>query len=145
QRIDRRTLREYTNAGFCDPDIDGDGAPNAQDCAPYDPTVATVPGEVRDVSLSKTAFTHLSWSEQSAGDRYDVARGAWSALNLTGNTMNAACLGNDVTSEEWDDARPNPSLDDGYYYILRAQSVCGTGSYGWGSSGAERLITDDCP
>ena len=129
----------------CDPDIDGDGVPNAQDCAPYDPRTSTLPGEVRGVGLSNAGATHLSWSQQGAGDRYDVAGGALSALRLLGSAADAVCLGNDQMIEQWDDARPDPSPGDGYYYILRAQNACGTGSYGWGSSGTERQLTADCP
>ena len=129
----------------CDPDIDGDGVPNAQDCAPYDSRTSTSPGEVRNVRLSKAAFTRLAWDGQGAGDRFDVAGGALSSLRLDGSATGATCLGNDQAAVQWDDARPDPASGDGDYYLLRAQNVCGTGSYGWESSGVERRPAADCP
>ncbi len=45
----------------------------------------------------------------------------------------------------WDDTRSEPAAGDGYYYLVRSQSACGSGTYGSASSGAERQPLTGCP
>jgi len=54
-------------------------------------------------------------------------------------------LANSITVVSAIDGRANPAADDGYYYLVRAQSGCGSGSYGTSSLGAPRTPVAGCP
>ena len=43
------------------------------------------------------------------------------------------------------DGRPDPAPGDGYYYLVRAQTACATGTYGFASGPVERTPTSACP
>src|SRR6185436_381340 len=108
---------------------DGDGTRNNLDCAPFDPSVSTSPPLVGGISVSGKVASTLLWTDQGAGFRYDVASGYVSVMRSSG-TSAAACLANDLASASATDSRPNPPPADGFYYLVRSQSTCGTGSYG---------------
>ncbi len=130
----------------CDPDDDNDGVPDALDCAPLNPAVSAPPGELSGVTVTKGASTTLAWTAASgSGIVYDVAGDGIALLISAHGASGATCLQNDAPANTWNDARPDPSPGSGYYYMVRAQNVCGGGTYGFATGGAERLPTSACP
>jgi hypothetical protein len=103
------------------------------------------PVEVGGLAVSGSSSTTVSWTSQAPDFRYDVAGGLVSELRRDGGVAAAACVGNDDASSPFVDVRPAPPAGDGYYYMVRSQNACGTGSYGFASSGAERLPLAACP
>lgn len=85
----------------------------------------------------------MSWADQAgligSAARYDLASGALSALAVTGY-VGATCLANDLNTTSFSDAR-TPSAGDGFYYLVRSQNACGTGTYG--AAGLDQQTT--CP
>jgi hypothetical protein len=102
------------------------------------------PGEVGGVSLAGASETTISWSATAGATRYDVATGALFDLRIGSGTDSAACLVDDATGVTQPDTRPAPAAGTGYYYFVRAQNDCGTGTYGYASNLDERL-PDSCP
>jgi hypothetical protein len=144
--VDQADLDGDLLGDSCDTDIDGDGVPNAQDCSPYDPAVSAPSGEVGGVAVTQGAGTSLSWAILPGGTLgYDVSGGLLSLLRSTGSSSDASCLQNDVAAASWNDPRPDPEVGNGYYYLVRGQSVCGPGTYGFATGGAERLPAVPCP
>src|SRR5262245_22141721 len=122
-----------------DADDDGDGVADGQDCPPLDNTASTPPIEVGVLTVTGAAPTTLTWTPQGAGGfRYDVASGSTSSLR-PGGVSAAACLLNDRTVSNGTDSRPKPAAGQGYYYIVRAQNACGSGPYGFNSSGSPEV------
>ncbi len=130
---------------LCDPDDDNDGVDDATDCAPRNGSVSDPPDEVANLVLSGAGMTTLSWTGQGGGSVYDVVGGAVSTLRSEAGVGSASCLENDVAAETWIDGRTDPPQNDGYYYLLRAENVCGKGSYGRSSQGGERVPGAGCP
>jgi len=129
----------------CDPDDDNDGVPDLADCAPFDATVSQAPVEVDGLVVDNSAGTVLSWVGQDAGSRYDIVGASLSDLRSTGSVSGATCRENDVEAVSWADNGPGPNGGDGLYYLVRAENVCGTGTYGDASSGGERNPEAACP
>jgi hypothetical protein len=129
----------------CDPDDDGDGVDDALDCAPLDATAWDLPVEVTGLTVAGAAGTQLSWTDQGAGFRHDVAGGSVTDLRTAGQVTDATCLADDVVGSTWQDGRADPASGDGYYYLVRAQNVCAAGTYGTASGGGERTPAAACP
>jgi len=87
----------------------------------------------------------MTWDNQGLGVTYDIATGLLTTLISAGGTSAAQCLENDHPTSEYTDPRPVPALNEGYYYMIRSQDTCSTGTYGFASSGSERLPTGACP
>jgi len=121
-------------------DRDEDLAFNAGDCAPADPSEWGLPGPVTGVQVDPVS--HIVWDAQVSPDpaplTYEVAGGDLSAVPASGFAM-AGCLVGDLSAAEWNDARPDPPADDGYYYLVRARKPCGTGGFGPGRETIEAL------
>ncbi len=131
---------------WIDPDDDNDGVPDAQDCAPLDATVWSPPAEISDLRADKAAAAHLSWSAPAQASRYDVAGGGLADFASGRGTSGASCLADNATQTAWDDTvLPAPSVGQGYYYLVRAQNVCGSGTYGFATTGSERVPGAACP
>ncbi|HEX6853301.1 MAG TPA: hypothetical protein VF139_18030 [Candidatus Polarisedimenticolaceae bacterium] len=103
-----------------------------------------VPAEVAGVAVSGSTTTTIAWTGLGGGVVYDVASAALSELRTSGTTT-ATCLGNDLANTSFDDARPDPASGDGWYYLVRAQSGCGAGTYGFDSTPSERMPAAGCP
>jgi hypothetical protein len=129
----------------CDGDDDGDGVADGADCAPLDPNLSGPPGEVAGVVVDDLSGTSLSWGSFGPTARYDVTGSDLATLRGDGNVGAASCLADDVATAGWADARPDPAPGDGYYYLVRAQNLCGSGGYGNGTGGAPRNPTAGCP
>lgn len=121
-------------------DTDGDGEPDASDCAPNDPTAWAVPGEATDLTLSgPAAGTLLAWSAPAGPGgtvvTYDLLRSA-----AAGDFSVPTCVARSVTATSAaDPGLPGQVL----YYLVRARNACG-GNLGTDSSGTPRAA-GACP
>ncbi len=132
-RVGYRT--ELLLNGHAPADLDRDGVDTAIDCAPEDPELWAAPSEVTGLELAlEGADTRLSWlslAESSGpGTRYDLVTGTLGALLASGGYAGASCLASDLAETSFLDERPAPAAKDGVYFLVRARSACGTGSYG---------------
>ena len=125
--------------GACDlgdPDDDGDGTVDGSDCAQLDATVWAVPGEVAGIELARGGGTDVvvTWLSQDAAagpsTAYDLVTGSLAALRAEGDYRSAACLQDNDGNTPFTDVSGSPPAGDGHYFLVRAQNVCGTGSYG---------------
>jgi hypothetical protein len=140
-------------ADCIDPDDDNDGTSDDGDCAPLDPgSSGGAPSEVQNLSwVGPVRTPELVWTSQGPGILYDVAGGLVSQLRLPpGGAESGTCLpaGDNLPSAGYADSRGLPAVGEVYYYIVRAEkSTCtpANGTYGYRSSGAERLPAVDCP
>jgi hypothetical protein len=89
--------------------------------------------------------TNLSWAVQPPPvANYDVVSGFLSMLRADRSVIQASCLGTSP-APAMGDPRSDPSPGDGFYYLVRAQGICGTGTYGSDSLGIEREPAAPCP
>lgn len=103
------------------------------------------PPEVAGLSVLGKAPTMLGWQSAGATASYDIAGGTLAQLTANGGVGAALCLSNDHAGTSWNDARPNPPVGGAYYYIVRAVNSGTAGTYGFATSGAERLPVAACP
>jgi hypothetical protein len=106
---------------------------------------AEVPAEIQGVTVSGKTVTTITWTADTTSVSYDVAGGLLSLLRADHSAIAAACLAHGSSTPTADDAHANPQLGDGYYYIVRAQTACGKGTYGSGSYGETRSPVQTCP
>ncbi len=129
----------------CDPDADGDGVPNEQDCVPLDPRVWSAPNEVTGLTIAQDRTT-VSWIPLTVSDTstvsYDVVKGRVSQLQGLGSFDDAICIAQRSTNPSVLDAF-DPETGNAFYYLARARTGCGTGTYGIGSHGARPVV--GCP
>ncbi|HYV17753.1 MAG TPA: hypothetical protein VFC25_01835 [Verrucomicrobiae bacterium] len=115
-------------------DRDEDGMPNASDFCPGDASVFEAPALVTGVAVDAAAS--VSWSPLTPADGapvlYDVAGGSLSSVPGSG-FASAACLAGGLPGTAWTDARPNPAVGNGFYYLVRGRKSCGAGSFGSGT------------
>ena len=116
---------------LCDDDNDNDNVLDAQDCAPFDATTSGVPFEIAGVTVAGKLPSSVGWDVQPIGSstRYDVATGLVSDAH-NGNFGPGPCLQNNVITPPYSDVRGQPPTGNGYYYMIRSQNPCGTGTYG---------------
>ena len=135
-------------------DSDCAGHPSCNDCAPLDPDVWAPPPEIaRTMTVTKPASTtdaRIDWTSLDIpcgpGTRYDVVSGIITTLRPDGGVVNAACIGDNVLGSTLTDSRLLSVMSDGYYYLVRGQNVCATGTYGQDSLGTQRGPgPGDCP
>ena len=124
-------------------DTDGDGVADADDCAPGDGGAFASPTEIANAVF--LGASTLSWdsaaSSSGGGTVYDVLRGSLDELPV-GAGGAEACLASSLPVTVFEDATAPPS--NGFYYLVRGVNVCGVGSYGADSAGAERT-SPACP
>ncbi len=126
-------------------DDDSDNVGNDCDCAPNDPSArppAEVPGLLIDAPSPGTA--RLSWSDAAGADSFAVTRTLLSTLSADSY---GSCLASDLSIRMFEDEE-TPTAGDGFGYLVHGvDSVCGPGTLGFTSSGAERRNTDAraCP
>lgn len=128
-----------------DLDDDNDGVLDGADCAPFDASASHMPFEVASLTVTGAGATTLSWTHQGAGFRYDVASATIASLDSGGGTGPAVCLVDDRSVANGVDTRPRPEPGTGAYYIVRAQNACGSGPYGFASSGLPEVPASACP
>jgi hypothetical protein len=105
---------------------------------------AAAPPELTGVRVNGHVSTAVTWTSPGGPVVYDVLSSTLSDLRANGTTT-ASCLSNDISLSHYDDGRAAPAAGDGYYYLVRAQSTCGTGTLGTDSAGAPRTPSPGCP
>ncbi len=126
-------------------DADGDGAGDPCDCAPFDSTVFAIPGEATNVRWPIGKAT-IEWDSLAgtagSASLYDVMRGRTGQWPV-GSGPPETCLASGAASTSLND-NSTPSVDSGYYDLVRGENPCGIGSYGF-STGNEERVTAACP
>jgi hypothetical protein len=102
------------------------------------------PAETAGLSVDDSAATTLTWTAGEGGVVYDVAGATLGALRA-GGTASSACLLDDGAAASFLDSRPAPDAGDGYFYLVRAESACGSGTWGFDSEAVERSLPAACP
>lgn len=120
-------------------DTDRDGITDGADCAPGNQEAFLPPPEAGGLRFAVDGVT-LSWDSLAAlsgtGTVYDVLRGSLSDLPV--GAASEFCLEIDsLDLLAFDIALP--ALGTGFYYAVRGDNVCAKGTYGFTSSGVERL------
>jgi len=102
------------------------------------------PSEVLHLIATEPSPTRLRWVDSRSGFLYDVAYGSLSWLRDDGGARSAQCLSEDLGEAVYRDHRL-PAPGTGYYYLVREDGNCDDGgTYGFDSSGAERLPPNAC-
>lgn len=118
-------------------DTDGDGAGDACDCAPLDPA-ARPPAEVTGLVVMHlgNGLAELTWAPAAGSDSYSITRGTVATL-ATGSY--GPCLASSVLTNGTRDPQL-PAPGQGFVYLVQGyDSVCGAGTLGVDSTGAERI------
>ena len=98
-------------------------------CVPGSP--APPPGLAEGVAFSTT--TSLSWNPVAGATGYDVVRGSLSVLRSGGFTPAVdVCPANDIASTSITSSHV-PDQGEADWFLIRASSTCGVGSYGDGT------------
>ncbi|MCI0568617.1 MAG: hypothetical protein L0Z52_10620, partial [Acidobacteria bacterium] len=139
-------------AGVCQggtpADLDGDAHVDAlcggNDCIDTNPFVWLEPFEVTNLNVDPGNPANLFWDSQDAlagpATHFDLVSGTLSELPGSGfssSTCLQGGLGNSYT-----DARPDPVIGEGYWYLARAVNPCGVGTFG---SSARDSSIPPCP
>ena len=104
------------------------------------------PGEVGALTVAVDgATTRIEWEVVSGAAAYDLAGGRISELRADAAWGRAACLANDLLANAWTDPRQDLAAGEAHYYLVRAQGVGGSGTWGSSSGGAERELISACP
>jgi hypothetical protein len=106
---------------------------------------ALAPGEIGNLLISSDKQT-LTWDSASEGAGpstvHDLVRGSLAELPV-GAGASETCPASGILEDRYQDPE-RPANGTGFWYVVRGRNVCGTGSYGRDSAGAERT-TDACP
>jgi hypothetical protein len=132
------------NAAPCD---DGNPCTSADTCSAgvcASGTPVLPPPEIDGVSVNGHGPTTLSWTGLGGSATYDLATSTLEDLRANA-TATAICLADNVPLASYVDAQPDPAENTGTYYLVRASTACGTGGYGFDSSGVERIPAAACP
>ena len=144
QNVDQEDTDNDGMGNVCDPDDDGDGAPDGADCAPLDVGAVASPMAVSNLRVwndKEVVYWQSSQSSAGVATTYQVLRGILSDLPV-GIGVDA-CLGDSITLSELTDPEM-PGVGEGFWYLTRAQNVCGVGTYGYATGGTER-VSAACP
>ena len=107
---------------------------------------STANQEVTGLLLSGKTNTTVSWTKISGGGhRYDLASGTLADLRTDRSALDAACVVDSITQDVTNDARANPAVGTGFYYLVRMQDACAKGTYGNSSRGDLRWTAVACP
>ncbi len=124
-------------------DRDEDLHLNGDDCNSADATAFARPTEVSSLAVAGDAPSVLTWDDQAAqtgaGVRYEVAGGSLSGLRAAGLQASTSCLVGGLRAPAYGDGRGDPAVGEGYYYLTRAASSCGSGGFGPGRESIEAL------
>jgi aldose sugar dehydrogenase len=116
------------------PDADGDAVADACDCAPTNATAYAVPAVIPRLRATSVGPTTLRWDPQTAtagtGTTYTVVSGDARALRPDGGFASACTLRQGLTSPEISEGRTDPPAGSAYYYLARAETACGAGTFG---------------
>ncbi|MCP3977958.1 MAG: hypothetical protein GY716_01325 [bacterium] len=118
----------------CDPDIDGDGAANEDDCAPLDNLAQAIPPEVEGIGFSPTKTT-LRWTDQPGLVLYDIFR--------DDQDPGFSCWISERQVPQVQVVDPPPG--EVTRLLVRGTNVCGRGTLGSDGEGEERTPAEECP
>ncbi len=122
------------------PDTDHDGIADPCDCDPADGGAFEEPTELGGDRFAAELKTY-SWDSVAAatgqGIIYVVGRGLASQLRIDGGFASAFCVSDGQSSPFIVDPQVPPP-GEAFYYLARAQNVCGDGSWGAASNGTPR-------
>jgi hypothetical protein len=129
---------ETTTVGSADGD--GDGVPDAQDCAPNDGTSWAIPGEATGFVFPLPANkTSVQWTAPGIPGGtvvyYDLVRST-----LAANFATSACVVTHASATTGSDAQVPAGA---FYYLVRSENACG-GNLGNRSNGTPRTA-GSCP
>jgi subtilisin family serine protease len=122
-------------------DEDGDGRPDAEDCAPADPEAFAVPGEVTNVAfgspfvLTDTIIWDSAAPTSGAGTTHQVFResgGSGAVGNAPDGELLATVSGNRIVLPEV------PPVGTVWRIMVRGSGPCGAGTWGSASDGTPR-------
>lgn len=116
----------------CDLDADNDGVENTLDCAPLDASAWVLPVEVEGLTVQQTPLTTIAWQGQNNGPgiRYDLATGVVSDISSFLGFAAGTCIASSHQSLSVTDTVPDPTPGYAFYYMVRAENVCGVSTYG---------------
>ncbi|HEX4824763.1 MAG TPA: hypothetical protein VFV19_10635 [Candidatus Polarisedimenticolaceae bacterium] len=119
----------YTaNTASCD---DGNDCTTGDTCSggTCSGTPVAAPGEVTGVLVDKSGSDAvISWTVALGATQSDMVRGSLGALPVGPGGGDETCF-NDLSGATATDASV-PAADSGYFYLVRGQSACGTGTWG---------------
>jgi len=122
-------------------DQDGDGVPDACDSAPTDDQTWAAPYEVEHLRWRSDNVT-IEWDSlaQKSGPStsYDLMYGDLEELPFLGSGAGESCMENDLAATTVIDSSPQPLPEKGWFFLVRGQNSCGTGTYGASFSGEQR-------
>jgi hypothetical protein len=131
-------------------DVDEDGHGAACDCNDSAATVFALPVEVEGVKVQAGTGDSctVTWRDQDeesgSGTHYDVAGGSLSTLLLDADHSGADCVEPNTDLTVFTDDRV-PDADDGFYYLVRGDNVCGAGTYGADDAGSRAALDSSGP
>jgi N-acetylneuraminic acid mutarotase len=149
------TIGDTCAVGLCtggplrdaDSDAYSDAACGGNDCNDSNSQVWSVPMEVMILALTTVHPANPSWNSLQAQAGWETVYDLTSGI-LDGsggiNTASATCLQSGSGATSYSDARADPALGAGYWYLVRAKNSCGTGTYGADSNDTPRTIPT-CP
>jgi len=112
---------------FIVPDTDGDGVPNAQDCAPFVGSVQTPPGPVGPtLRVATGAPTAVTWTKIGQANVFNVYRGSFDGTVFA---YNHTCLESASPDRAGQDPS-NPPAGTVYYYLVSGVNSCAEGCLG---------------
>ncbi len=121
------------NTGLCD---DGNACTTGDACGngSCSGTGGTAAPDVGSMSAAKSNVTAVfDWSATAGAIAYDVLRGRVREWPLGSSPVAETCLAENVAGATAIDSAL-PAADDGFWYLVRADYACGSGSYGSGGS-----------
>ena len=117
-------------------DADGDGVQEACDCDPAQPGAYALPAELSKLRVGTDGW--LSWDDPrpmaGSATTVTIVTGLIADLRVDGGFNGSCTLAAGVPGRSYQDTRQSPPVAEGFYYLARAENVCGTGSYGDGSA-----------
>jgi hypothetical protein len=115
-----------------DPDDDDDGSLDGADCAPLDPGSWGTPYEVAGFNITMNSPSALEWIDQIIGPatNIEILSGLISRMASGAALAESFCLVQTTGNSPWTDMRPDPPLNDGYFYISRTENACGASTFG---------------
>jgi hypothetical protein len=123
---DQADFDENGSGDLC-ADLDGDGAVDGSDCAPYLPGVSALPGPIgSSVRVSESGgIATIRWNAAFQGHASNVYRGV---LPAPGNPIDTlTCF--DVGNIEGSSVDPEiPATDSAFFYVVTGVNACGSGS-----------------
>jgi len=130
-----------------DDDLDDDGVPNGEDCAPDDPSAWAPPWEPFLYVGESGVTAMLAWDDETSavgpGVAYDVATGGILGLRLDGSFASAECFERSRDATAMDARRAQGS--DGFWYLVRAANECGVTPWGDTSLNGRGGLHVECP